>query len=246
MSPYDSALLAAIPEPHSIGEVLAGMRSMDALLADDDGLRWFHRLYLQVTEAVASRVAGGGFATAAWLAELDVQFAKLYFTALRASLSGRSAPGCWRALFDRRADAAVARIQFALAGVNAHINHDLPAAIVAACRKLGVVPRHGSAEYADYTAVNSTLDSLIEQAKQELMVRLPGDPLPPVSHLEDRLAAWSVSAARESAWTNCEVLWVLSAEPPLAARFEQTLDGLATVAGKTLLVPVPLAAVQSV
>jgi hypothetical protein len=107
---------------------------------------------------------------------------------------------------------------------------------------MGGVPRHGSGEYADYTAVNSTLDGLIETAKRELMVRLLGDPLPPVSRLEDRLAAWSVAAAREAAWTNSEVLWVLGSK--LAERFEETLDGLAAVAGKTLLVPVPVAMAQ--
>ncbi len=245
MFPYDEALLAAIPVPQSIGDVLTGMRAMDALFADTDGLRWFHRLYLQVTEAVAERVAAGSFANSAWLAALDVQFAGLYFDALREQLSGRRAPDCWRALFDRRQDAAAARIQFALAGVNAHINHDLPVAIVAACRAAGAAPRHGSPDYMDYTAVNSTLDSLIDTARKELMVRLPGDPLPAVSHLEDRLAAWSVAAAREAAWTNGEVLWGIGEDSSLATRFVAMLDGLAAVAGKTLMVPVPMVAAQA-
>jgi Family of unknown function (DUF5995) len=246
MFPYDSALLAATPSaPQSIGEVLAGMRAMDALFLDGDGLRWFHRLYLQVTEAVAARLAGGGFANGTWLADLDVQFAGLYFDALRRQLSGQAAPGCWRALLDRRADAPVARIQFALAGVNAHINHDLPFAIVATCRRAGTAPRHGATEYADYTAVNATLNTLIDTAKAELMVRLLGDPLPAVSHLEDRLAAWSVSAAREAAWTNGEVMWGIGGDRLLASRFEGMLDGLTAVAGKTLMAPVPVALAQA-
>jgi len=245
MSPYDAALLAVIPSPRTIDEVLPGMQAMDALFTDGDGLRWFHRLYLEVTQAVATRTSSGGFTNSAWLAALDVQFANLYFDALRAYLSGGRASGCWSAMFDRRTDAAVARIQFALAGMNAHINHDLPLAIVATCRETSVVPRHGSPEYADYTSVNSTLNTLIDRAKQELMVRLLGDPLPPISHLEDRLAAWGLASARESAWTNAEVLWGIGAVSPLATRFEDTLDGLASLAGKTLMVPVPLAAVQA-
>jgi Family of unknown function (DUF5995) len=246
MFSYDSALLAATPvSPQSIGDVLAGMRAMDAVFIDGDGLRWFHRLYLQVTEAVAARLAGGGFANGAWLADLDVQFAGLYFDALRRQLGGQTAPGCWRALFDHRADSPVARIQFALAGVNAHINHDLPFAVVATCGREGAAPRHGSTEYTDYTAVNSTLDSLIDTAKAELMVRLLGDPLPAVSHLEDRLAAWSVSAAREAAWTNGEVMWGIGGDRLLAGRFEAMLDGLTAVAGKTLMAPVPLVLAQA-
>jgi hypothetical protein len=83
------------------------------------------------------------------------------------------------------------------------------------------------------------LDRLIEYAKQSLLVRLLGDPLPPISHLEDTIAAWSVSAAREGAWQNAEILWTLQSSAELSARFLSALDGLTAVAGKALLVPVP-------
>ena len=123
--------------------------------------------------------------------------------------------------------------------MNAHINHDLPQAIVSNCQATNTIPQHGGAQYNDYTAINSTLDGLIESAKHELNVRLLGDALPPVSHLEDTIAAWSVTAARESAWNNAELLWHLQPMPLLASTFMGTLDGLTTVAGKALLVPVP-------
>jgi hypothetical protein len=103
----------------------------------------------------------------------------------------------------------------------------------------GTVPQHGGTQYTDYTNLNTTLDGLIDLAKQQLLVRLLGDPLPPVSHLEDTLAAWSVSAARESAWNNAEILWHLQVEPELSTAFMDSLDGLTTVASRTLLVPVP-------
>ena len=216
------------------------MQTIEATCIDGDGLKWFNWLYLQVTEAVEERVSGGGFADAAWLAELDVQFASLYFAALRNALSGRPAPGCWTALFERRSEVEIARIQFALAGINAHINHDLPLAVDATCQATGTVPVHGSSLYNDYTGVNSTLDELIEVAKHTLMVRLLGDDLPPVSHLEDTIAAWSVVAAREAAWNNAEILWHLHGAPPLYAKYMDVLDGLTAVAGKSLLAPVPI------
>lgn len=238
--PYDSSLLAAVQaQPKTIDDVLSTMQSMEALFAPDDGLFWFHQLYFQVTQAVKARVAGGGFSNPAWLAALDVQFAGFYFGALEKWLSSQTTPDCWQALFARRNQAAVARIQFALAGVNAHINHDLPMALVATCQPVGLTPAHDSPLYADYTAVNSTLDTLIETAKRELMVRLLGDPLPPVSHLEDMVAAWSVAAARETAWTNAEVLWSLRGAPLLAGRYLDGLDGITALAGKTLLAAVP-------
>jgi len=126
-----------------------------------------------------------------------------------------------------------------LAGINAHINHDLPQAIVSTCQAMTTTPRHDSTQYNDYTAVNTTLDGVIQSAIQTLHVRLLGDALPVVSHLDDTLAAWSVSAARESAWNNAELLWHLREVPPLSSAFMDTLDGLTTVASKAFLVPVP-------
>jgi hypothetical protein len=123
--------------------------------------------------------------------------------------------------------------------MNAHINHDLSQAVVAVCQSTGIAPQHGTAQYNDFTALNTTLDSLIETAKQTLNVRLLGDALPPVSNLEDTLAAWSVAAAREAAWNNAELLWHLANAPQVSAAFLDTLDGLTAVASKTLLVPAP-------
>ena len=240
MFSYDPTLLKAVQSvPDSVADVLAIMQNIEATCVDGDGLKWFNWLYLQVTAAVEARIAAGGFADPAWLAELDVQFARLYFGALASSLSGQSTPACWQALFERRNQIQIARIQFALAGINAHINHDLPEAIVATCAATGTVPQHGGTQYNDYTGLNTTLDGLVETAKQTLHVRLLGDPLPPVTHLEDTLAAWSVSAARESAWRNAEVLWHLRPEPVLSSAFMDSLDGLTSLAGNTLLVPVP-------
>jgi hypothetical protein len=240
MFPYDAAILATVQTvPQSIPDVLATMQTIETTCVDGDGLKWFNWLYLQVTEAVETRVSSGEFSDPAWLAALDVQFARLYFGALKASLSGQPTPDCWQALFVRRNQIMVARIQFALAGINAHINHDLAEAITATCQETGTTPQHGGTQYNDYTALNTTLDALVESAKQTLRVRLLGDSLPPVTHLEDTVAAWDVSAAREAAWNNSEVLWQLRTVPPLSAAFMDTLDGLTAVAGKALLVPVP-------
>lgn len=240
MFPYDAALLIAVrATQESVADVLRTMRAIDAACIDGDGLKWFNWLYLQVTEAVKARLNSGGFADPVWLAQLDVQFARLYFGALESALSGQRCADCWQALFGCRSRAPVARIQFALAGINAHINHDLCEAIVATCQAESTVPQHTSTQYNDYTALNTTLDSLIEFAKHNLHVRLLGDPLPPVSQLEDTIAAWSVSAAREAAWQNAEILWHLRDAPSLSSQFMDTLDGLSSVASKALLAAVP-------
>jgi hypothetical protein len=240
MFPYDSDLLAiAQNTPSSVAEVLATMRAIQATCIDGDGLKWFNGLYFEVTQAVESRIEAGGFGDPAWLVALDVQFASLYFGALARWLSGQPAPECWQLLFERRGETQLARLQFAMAGINDHINHDLCEALVATCAAAGTGPQRGSLNYTDYTALNSTLDSLIDTAKAELHVRLLGEVLPAAAHLEDAVAAWNVSAAREAAWQNAEILWHLRDQPVLSASFLDSLDGLTSLAGKTLMIPVP-------
>ncbi len=141
MFPYDPAILAAVQNrPRAISDVLQMLRAIDGLCANEDGLKWFNGLYLSVTEAVQNRVATGGFADPGWLAQLDVQFASLYLDAVRSVLAGVPCPGCWDAMFSVRDNAQIARIQFALAGMNAHINHDLCLAVDATCKATGTVP----------------------------------------------------------------------------------------------------------
>ena len=243
MFPYDPTLLAAVQvTPQSISDVIQIMETIESTCADGDGLKWFNWLYLQVTQAVETRGSASGsgsFTDSAWIAALDVAFARYYLGAIRSSLSGAPTPGCWQALFDLRNQTSLARIQFALAGINAHINHDLPQAVLATCRATSIAPQHGTTQYNDYTALNTTLDSLINAAKVTLRVRLLGDSIPPVSGLDNTLAAWSVAAAREAAWNNAELLFHLAGAPLLASAFLGTLDGLTALASKTLLVPVP-------
>jgi hypothetical protein len=216
MFPYDDALLATVQAtPKTISDVIETLKTIETACADADGLKWFNWLYLQVTQAVETRLA------------------------LKSYLSGQPAPDCWQVLFHSRGQDAIARIQFALAGINAHINRDLAEAIVATCQVTGTTPDHGGPHYNDYTALNSTLDALIESAELMLNVRLPGGALPAISHLTDTIAAFNVSAARESAWQNAEHLFQLRALPSLASGFMDMLDGFTTVIGKALLVPVP-------
>ncbi len=244
MFPYDASLVAAASaSPQTVADVVQILESIQAICADGDGLKWFNGLYLEVTQAVQARCQSAetgaeGFANPAWIAALDVRFAGFYINAVKSSLSGAATPGCWQAMFAVRNVPTIARIQFALAGMNAHINHDLPQAVLAICQATSDPPQHGTAQYNDYTAINTTLDSLMIATKQTLHVGLLGDALPPVGRLEDTLAGWNISVAREAAWNNAELLWHLDGVPAVATTFLDTLDGLTTVAGKALLVPV--------
>jgi Family of unknown function (DUF5995) len=237
-APNDGDLLSIVRgTPNSVADVIGMLRSIDALLPDSDGVKWFNWLYLQVTEAVNAKVGQGGLNDAAWLAELDVRFASLYFNALQGSLSpeGPRAPGCWAAMFRRRNDVMLARIQFAIAGINAHINHDLALAIVSTCDSSGIAPSHQSSQYRDFTALNADLDSVIDSAKRTLHVRLLGDALPDFARLEDVIGGWDVAASREAAWISAEALWQIRHESFPRSEYEKRLDDLTTAADELIL-----------
>ncbi|HEY6345753.1 MAG TPA: DUF5995 family protein [Bryobacteraceae bacterium] len=238
MFPYDPAILAAVQvKPQNIADVFKTMQTIDAACVDEDGLKWFNWLYMTVTKAIENKVAGGGVNDPAWLSKLDVLFAGLYFDAVAGELGGGSCPECWKAMLSVRDQVKIARIQFALAGMNAHIDHDLPIAIVSTCQATNTIPQHGTPQYNDYTSVNPTLDGLIDQAKQKLNVRLPGDPLPAVSHLEDLIATWNLAIFREQAWDTAQSLWGES-DAEIKVRMDLT-DVLVAKLSAALLVPVP-------
>jgi hypothetical protein len=67
----------------SVAEAIAVMRAIDHALPDADGVKWFNRPYLRVTERVEGALGGAGFEDPAFIATLDVAFANLYFSALQ-------------------------------------------------------------------------------------------------------------------------------------------------------------------
>jgi hypothetical protein len=175
------------------------------------------------------------------IVRLDVLFRRLYLNALKAALTpGQTAPHCWPVFFNARHNARLARIQFALAGMNAHIDHDLSLAVVGTCGGFGAEPQHLSPVYQDYTRVNPLLNGLIDQSKHALMVGLPGDAIPDVGRLEDLVGAFGIASAREIAWTNSKLFRHARQIPFLSQRFLAGLDRAATVAGTVLLTPVSL------
>jgi len=103
----------------SIDDAIAIMKTIDESLPDNDGVKWFNRLYLRVTVSVGTAVGSAKFNDPAFLTKLDVVFANLYFSALATGLTDiGAAPSAWRPLLQARNTAGIARIQFALAGMN--------------------------------------------------------------------------------------------------------------------------------
>jgi hypothetical protein len=215
------------------------MRAIDATLPDADGLKWFNRLYLRVTENVRAAVTDAEFADPAFMAVLDVVFANLYFAAIAEPDVGTStAPPAWRPVLRARSDRRLVRLQFALAGMNAHINRDLPAGIVDAFSRLGGDPSQAPARRRDFDRVNGILERVEGEVKAEFSIGLVGAVDVLAGRLDDVVAMWKVGAARSAAWTNAEVLWRLRGVPTLRDAFFGRLDRLTGFAGRGLLLPI--------
>jgi hypothetical protein len=201
-SPADQALstLLSAAAPATITGVIALMQQIDALLPINDGLKWFNRLYLTVTQQVDLNPPGGAWQNPKWLLTLDVVFAGFYFNAIRGSLAGQSIPSSWSAFFEARFRAGIDRIQFALAGMNAHINHDLALALLTTNEQLNVTPAPDGPEHSDYESVNSILASLIPSTLTTLASDTLGVLAEDTGKIGRILAFWDICRARDLAW----------------------------------------------
>lgn len=85
--------LVSSANPATIADVIATMKSIDALLPANDGLKWFNRLYLMVTDQVNASPPGGAWQSPACLDCLDVVFAGFYFDAVADFLSAQEHAG---------------------------------------------------------------------------------------------------------------------------------------------------------
>jgi hypothetical protein len=148
----------------AIDDVLAVQQAIDGALPPTDGVACFNKLYLGVTtNVVAAERQGGVFGDVPFLSALDVAFGNLYFAALGALESGATVPRAWAPLFAARARTDIAPLQFALAGMNAHINRDLPVGLAKTFTVLALPMARPSAAATDFDKVNDVLASTEQQ-----------------------------------------------------------------------------------
>ena len=233
------SLLANRTSLANIGEVIQIMQNLDAMLPSNDGLKWFNLLYLRVTQAVYAKQPAGGWDDQAWLTKLDINFARLYYDALANScIDQTKVPRAWMALFESRDNQSIERVQFALAGINAHINHDLPLALVQTCKDMHTSPQRDTREYSDFENVNNLLSGVMPTTLNVLATGILGELAQDTGTIGRLLAMWSVETARDTAWTNAELLWELQNLPTLIDSLMMVIDRLSGLAGRGLLTTV--------
>jgi hypothetical protein len=217
-------------------QALARMQQIDASLPASDGVACFNRMYLEVTQQVEAQVTAGLFGDGAFMSRLDVDFANFYFAAVDAA--GQDAadlPSAWAPLLEARAEPEIYPIQFALAGMNAHINHDLPIALVQTCAALDTAPDAGS-HHADYQKVDALLDGAEQSVRQSFESQAERAEDQRAQSVLNLVGNWSINTARDAAWDTALGPW---AARDITAVEELIMRGLArsvALASRCLLV----------
>ncbi|GEL22303.1 hypothetical protein PSU4_12570 [Pseudonocardia sulfidoxydans NBRC 16205] len=155
----------------AITAVAATMQErLDAMPPGRAAQRDFLGTYRRTTLAVGEAVDRGVFEDPAWVDEWDVAFAGFYLAALDADLAGGAPPRPWRLAFGARE--SLPSLIHVLLGVNAHVNYDLPQALLA------VIPDEGFADPAsldlrrrDHERIDGILSARVASEDGELAAR---------------------------------------------------------------------------
>lgn len=185
----------------TIDDAEAGLSELEnELRRRGDRRAVFVTAYLTITREIKGRIQQNWFEDCEWVARYLISFANLYRDALVAYEQGdlEKCPKPWQIAFDTAANGKGLVIQHLLLGVNAHINHDLPLALL----EVTIDPER-DVRYKDHTAVNTGLQHAVG-ALQSNVATLYAPVLNLLSwtmgSLDEELAMFSVDKARESAW----------------------------------------------
>jgi Family of unknown function (DUF5995) len=201
--------------------------------------RAFVDTYRRTTIAVGKAVDDSRFEDPAWVRLWDVAFAELYVAAVDAELGGRAAdvPRPWRLAFDAPSD--LPALRRVLLGINAHVNYDLPQALLAVISPEefddGVLLAR---RQRDHERIDAVLASRVSAEDEELGAagRTVADRLlTPLNRLSSKRF---LREARQKVWHNTTELDVARREGPEAyARRLGELEVLSAARIADLLAP---------
>ncbi|MFN2517905.1 MAG: DUF5995 family protein [Jatrophihabitantaceae bacterium] len=119
-----------MPGSGLVDDVVAQMQARLDVLPAASSRRPFLSTYMRTTQAVGDAVESGTFLDPEWVERWDVAFAELYLGAYDAFVTGESyaVPRPWRLAFTAPDD--LPALRHVLLGINAHVNYDLPQAML--------------------------------------------------------------------------------------------------------------------
>jgi hypothetical protein len=219
------------------GEDIFSLRAMHGM---SDGLACFNHLYRVITNQILAKLneSNAFFQDPEFLNELDLQFARRYLHAIATSPS-QDTPSSWRVLFQKRSDSRITPMQFAVAGVNTHVNFDLPFAVVKTVHALRRTKLDVPQQRHDYDRVNNVFFAKIPKLRHHLEEswekRIDRDVLRLINNRVDDVI---VVVDRALAWVQAERLWRTPVGEQLD-RAERRIDDWVSVVNRGLLAPVP-------
>ncbi len=165
----------------------------------DSSRKHFLGTYLRTTMAIEQAIGDGVFEDPDWVERLDVVFADLYLDAYHAHLAGAPVPRPWRLAFEAPPD--LQPLRHVLLGINAHINFDLPQALlrVIACTDFDD-PELIARRRRDHERIDDVLSSRVAAEDDQLG---PGTLLDRLLAPLNRLASRRLlREARHKVWQN--------------------------------------------
>jgi hypothetical protein len=177
------------------------MSRLEDMTVEQEHLREFLGTYQRTTLAVGKAVDDGHFEDPAWVERWDVAFAELYLDALDAHLSGGTPPRPWRLAFD--APPGLPALRHVLLGINAHVNYDLPQALLAVISDADFTDSSLMASRRrDHERIDSVLAGRVAAEDAELAVHgrsLSDRVLQPLNRLSSKRF---LREARSKVWLN--------------------------------------------
>jgi len=162
-------------------------------------LALFPAVYRATTLRVKAGIQRGTFVDGARMGRFVTTFANRYLAALDASTPGTAdCPArAWQMAFDAAIRPHTMILQHVLLGMNAHINFDLPQAVIDAAGGGSVTDLQ-----ADFNAINDILAALLDPVQEVI------DRFSPLLHIlddvggrtDEELVTFSIRTARDEAW----------------------------------------------
>ena len=205
----------------------------------EDGIASFTTLYAEITRGVQAAVEADLFEAGTFIVDLDVAFAHRYLDAIEAmTTEGRTPPLCWRILFDDRSNDEIPTLNYATAGVNAHVNFDLAFALLTTWDD-HPSPAERDAQHRDYCRINDIFYAKMNELRDQF--HSPFSTLGDGS-LIDRLGTLlgdiAVRETRDLAWDAAMRMWSHRRDDDweaYRALEEKRQDHFAAVIGRGLL-----------
>src|SRR5215472_11061944 len=182
----------------------------DELRRDGDARLAFHATYLRTTQAVAAALRAGAFEDTDWVDRWDVAFARLYLDALEAGRRGDPVPEPWAVAFGAAAaQPDLPAVRHVLLGMNAHINYDLPQALLAVISDAEFGdPQVRARREADHRRIDEVLSIRVSAEDAELQQTEPAATLQDrvLQPLNRQATRRFLRESREKVWANAQEL----------------------------------------